>query len=230
MLAMPSAFWLWTFWKEWMWGGVQKQSFWSKRGVLSLKVRAYKDGFKSLRKSWLLTYDSGEKVELCCSKVLSTRKEVESFENTLSLQTSRPTSSLSVTLANSWPTATSLLWGVWTSGLTMDVAIASWNSTMWSLWMAKQKFWFVWPSLRSVQNWKSQRPSWRTHSSAWSCRASHLLDVPTVTSTMSQTTFSTASDPLLFSELSFQKKMIKQTFAPPLKFNLFLVLHLKTTF
>ena len=70
-----------------MWGGVQKQSFWSKRGVLSLKVRAYKDGFKSLRKSWLLTYDSGEKVELCCSKVLSTRKEVESFENTLSLQT-----------------------------------------------------------------------------------------------------------------------------------------------
>ena len=57
-----------------------------------------------------------------------------------------------------------------------------------------------------------------------------LSDVPTVTSTMSQTTFSTASDPLLFSELSFQKKMIKQTFAPPLKFNLFLVLHLKTTF
>ena len=39
-----------------MWGGVQKQSFWSKRGVLSLKVRAYKDGFKSLRKSGLLTF------------------------------------------------------------------------------------------------------------------------------------------------------------------------------
>ena len=106
---------------------------------------------------------------------------------------------------------------MWTSGSIMDVVIASWSCTMWSLWMARQRFSFAWPSLGFVRSWSSQRPSWRTHSSKWSCKASHQLDVPTITSTMSRIIFSTASDPLPFSDF-FQKKRLNKPLPPSLWF------------